>query len=359
MTKNKILPVFIPHGGCRHHCIFCDQYRITAGDHLPSAEELEALIPKDLDPDTELAFYGGSFTALPDAVRKAYLDFARRKKEAGVISGIRLSTHPAYMDEDRAAELENYGVDTVELGIQSTDDEVLRRAGRGHGSKEIFFAAEILAASPMRWGVQLMVGLPEDDEEKDLRSVAQLLPYRPDMARIYPVLVLEGTPLARMWRGKEYAPVPLEDAVRICGRMLALFSYADVPVIRLGLQPTDEISWDSDALLAGPFHPSFGYLTRCFLKREQMAMLLGEQSGAAFRFLAPKNDLPLLFGYRGETPGLLAEGRKLAVGEGDLSRGAVALAPFSKKEKRKTLGLLTEEDFLEKYTEHDRSIYCI
>ena len=173
------------------------------------------------------------------------------------------------------------------------------------------------------------------------------------------MLVLEGTPLARMWREKEYAPVPLEDAVRICGRMLALFSYADVPVIRMGLQPTDEISWDSDALLAGPFHPSFGYLVRCFLKREQMTMLLGEQSGAAFRFLAPKNDLPLLFGYRGETPGLLAEGRKLAVGEGDLPRGAVALAPFSKKEKRKTLGLLTEEDFLEKYTEHDRSIYCI
>ena len=200
MTKNKILPVFIPHGGCRHHCIFCDQYRITAGDHLPEAEELESLIPPDLDADTELAFYGGSFTALPEPVRKAYLDFVRRKKEEGVISGIRLSTHPAYIDEDRAAELENYGVDTVELGIQSTDDEVLRRAGRGHGSKEIFTAAEILAASPMRWGVQLMVGLPGDDEEKDLRSVAQLLPYRPDMARIYPTLVLEGTPLARMWR---------------------------------------------------------------------------------------------------------------------------------------------------------------
>ncbi|MGM9567347.1 MAG: elongator complex protein 3 [Clostridia bacterium] len=359
MTKNKILPVFIPHGGCRHRCIFCDQYRITAEDHLPSEEELEVMIPPDLDNDTELAFYGGTFTALPAPVRRAYLEFARRKKEEGVIKGIRLSTHPAYMDAAIAGELESYGVDVVELGIQSTDDNVLNLSSRGHGSKEVFAAAETLSASEMRWGIQLMVGLPGDSEEKDLRSVVQLLPYRPDMARIYPVLVLKGTPLARMWQRGEYAPLTLDEAVRISGKMLALFSHAGVPVIRMGLQPTEEITFGSDTLLAGPFHPAFGYLVRCFLKREQMAMLLKAYDEPSLRFLGPKKDLPLLFGYQGETPGLLAVERKLAVGESDLPRGAVALAPFSKKEKRNILGILTEEDFLEKYTERDRSIYCI
>ena len=359
MTKNKILPVFIPHGGCRHRCIFCDQYRITAGNHLPSSEELEAMIPPDLDNETELAFYGGTFTALPATVRRVYLEFACRKKEAGVIGGIRLSTHPAYMDAAIAGELESYGVDVVELGIQSTDEEVLNLAARGHGSKEVFTAAETLAASEMRWGVQLMVGLPGDSEEKDFFSVSQLLPYHPDMARIYPVLVLKGTPLAQMWQRGEYMPLSLDDAVRISGKMLALFSCAGVPVIRMGLQPTEEIAFGSDTLLAGPFHPAFGYLVRCFLKREQMAMLLREHSETSLRFLGPKKDLPLLFGDHGETLGLLAGERKLVVGESDLPRGAVALAPFSKKEKGNLLGILTEEDFLKKYTEHDRSIFCI
>lgn len=357
MPKNKILPVFIPHGGCRHRCIFCDQYRITAEDHLLSTAELEAFIPPDLDPDTELAFYGGSFTALPEAVQKAYLDFARRKKEEGVIAGIRLSTHPAYVNDAIVAKLEDYGVDVVELGIQSTDDAVLRLAGRGHGSTEVFTAAEALALSSMRWGVQLMVGLPGDDEEKDIRSVAQLLPYQPDIARIYPVLVLKGTDLAQMRQRGEYAPLSLDDAVRISGRMLALFEYGKVAVIRMGLQPTEEISLGGDSLLAGPFHPSFGYLVRCFLKREQMAMLLRGHEEPSLRILGPKKDLPLLFGNHSENLSLLAGNRNLAIGEGSLPRGAVALAPFLKKEKGKILGLLMEADFLKEYTEQDRSLY--
>ena len=147
-------------------------------------------------------------------------------------------------------------------------------------------------------------------------------------------------------------PLLLDDAVRISGKMLALFSCAGVPVIRMGLQPTEEIAFGSDTLLAGPFHPAFGYLVRCFLKREQMAMLLREHSETSLRFLGPKKDLPLLFGDHGETLGLLAGERKLVVGESDLPRGAVALAPFSKKEKGNLLGILTEEDFLKKYTDN-------
>ncbi|MBQ1252394.1 MAG: radical SAM protein [Firmicutes bacterium] len=359
MTANKILPNCEPHGGCPHRCVFCDQKQITGRDRLPSREELVALVPDDLDPETEIAFYGGSFTAIPSGVRRAYLDFAKELKDAGRISGIRISTHPAYIDEEILSELLDFGVGMVELGIQSTDDEVLKVAKRGHGSEEVFLAASLLAASPLRWGVQLMVGLPEDSEEKALRSVASLLPYHPDTARIYPVLVLKGTALEAMTERNEYAPLSLADAVSQCGKMFAMFSCADVQVIRTGLQPTEEIHRGSDSLVAGPFHPAFGHLVKCFLKREQMKMLLANFDGDRCRILAPKRDMPLIFGHDGTHLEEIACGRLLAVSESDLPLGAVALAPYEKHRKTEILSLLTEKDFLEQYTKYDRSISCI
>ncbi|MBR5329140.1 MAG: radical SAM protein [Firmicutes bacterium] len=358
MARNKILPLFVPHGGCPHRCVFCDQRQITGCDHLPSESELFEMLPQDLSADTELAFYGGSFTALRDAVRKRYLSFARDLKRAGRIGAIRISTHPAYVDEDVIAELLAYGVDTVELGIQSTDEEVLTLAKRGHGREEIFRAAALLSASPLKWGVQLMVGLPGDTVEKDLRSVAELLPYHPDMARIYPVLVLDHTELGTMYRQNQYAPLSVAEAVAVSGRMFAMFCYASVQVIRMGLQPTEEIASESDALLAGPFHPSFGYLVKSALKREQIAMVLKSRSEGALRILAPKKELPLVFGDHSQNLSLIAEGRDLAVSEGDLPLGTIALVPYDKKKKHEILSVLTWEDFIENYTEQDRSIYC-
>ena len=359
MAKNNILPIFVPHGGCPHRCVFCDQKQITGCDHLPSMSELVSVLPKDLSPDTEIAFYGGSFTAIGSDVRKRYLSFAHDLKNRGKIARIRISTHPAYINDDIIGELEAYGVDTVELGIQSTDDDVLRKARRGHSSKEVFATAEKLAASSMKWGAQLMVGLPGDSEEKDLRSVGELLSYHPDMARIYPVLVLRGTELADLTFQNEYEPLSLGDAVRISGRMFALFSYVSVPVIRMGLQPTDEISFGSDTLIGGPFHPSFGYLVKSDLKRKQMEMLLREYPNVDCRILAPKKELPLVFGDHSENMSLLKQGRRLAVSEAELPLGTVALAPYDKKKKQEILAVLTWQDFLENYTKQDRSIYCI
>lgn len=325
---------------------------------MPTKEELWGMLPPDTNTEWELAFYGGSFTAISEEVRLRYLSFARECKGHGRIGRVRVSTHPAYVDEDVIAELMDYGVDTVELGIQSTDERVLAMSKRGHGAKEIFSVASLLAASPLQWGVQLMVGLPGDSEEKALRSVLDLLPYRPDMARIYPVLVLAQTELAAMYERKEYAPLSLENAVRICGRMFALFWRASVPVIRMGLQPTAEISFGSASLLAGPFHPSFGYLVKSDLKREQIAMALREHPVGALRILAPKRELPLVFGDHGKNLPLLSVNRTLAVSEGDLPPGTVALAPYEKSKKREILSVLSWEDFIENYTKQDRSIVC-
>lgn len=358
MAKNKIIPIFVPHGGCPHRCVFCDQRQITGCAALPTEEELWSMLPPNTNAEWELAFYGGSFTAISREVRLRYLAFARKCKCYGRIGRVRISTHPAYVDEGILEELISYGVDTVELGIQSTDERVLAMSERGHGTMEIFFAASLLAASPLHWGVQLMVGLPGDSEEKAIRSVLELLPYHPDMARIYPVLVLRRTKLAAMYEKKEYAPLSLADAVRISGRMFALFCHASVPVIRMGLQPTEEIAFGSTALLAGPFHPAFGYLVKSDLKREQIAMALWEHPEGNLRVLAPKRELSLVFGDHGKNMSILSANRSLAVSDGNLPLGTVALAPYDKRKKNEILSVLTWEDFIKKYTEQDRSIVC-
>ncbi len=359
MAKNKIFPVFIPNGGCRRRCVFCDQHTISGVSRLPSAAELAALIPEDLDPDTELAFYGGTFTALREEERLAYLRFAHDLKERGRVKAIRLSTHPSYIDEGIASELLSYGVDLVELGIESLDDEVLEAAGRGCDEETVYRAVDALRRAGLPWGAQLMIGLPGDSREKDIASVLKLLPLKPRLARIYPTLVLKGTMLETMVREGSYRPLSLKEAVAVTASMYALFRRARIPVIRMGLQPTAEIRFGSDELVAGPFHPGFGHLVRCRLKLCQMEALLENHDGESLRIAAPKADLPLLFGDGGGNIAALREKREISIGEGKLPAGTIALTPAEKKKHDVFLDVLSEEDFLTYYTKKDRSDFCI
>lgn len=359
MAKNNILPIFIPHGGCPHRCVFCNQQEISGCDHLPAQAELEAMIPENFPFDGELAFYGGSFTALPHKVMAQYLRFAAAQKEKKRIGAIRLSTHPAYVDRDIIETLISYGVDFLELGVQSLDDTVLQKAGRGHDSGEVFAAMEALAASSLDWGVQLMIGLPSDTAEKDITSVLQILPYGPKTARIYPLLVIEHTLLADQWRKGLYTPLSLAEAVAITAKMYAFFSCGSVTVIRMGLQPTEDLNVGGKALLAGPFHPSFGHLVRCALKREQMEMLAKGHENEDIRFLCPPNDLPLVFGDRKENIRAMGVHRKVAVSGADLPPGTLAMTPYEKGAKGHPFAVLRERDFLTKYTKIYRSLYCI
>lgn len=316
-------------------------------------------MPKDFPVDGELAFYGGSFTALPRKVMVQYLRFAAEQKEKGRVGAIRLSTHPAYVDRDIIETLISYGVDFLELGVQSLDDTVLEKAGRGHGSGTILAAMEALAASSLAWGVQLMVGLPYDTAEKDITSVLRILPYGPKTARIYPLLVIEHTPLADQWRKGFYTPLSLKEAVAVTAKMYALFTFGGVTVIRMGLQPTEDLNVGGKALLAGPFHPSFGHLVRCALKRQQMEMLVKGHENEDIRFLCPSNDLPLVFGDRKENVRALSVDRKVAVSGAGLPRGTLATAPYEKGAKGHPFAVLSERDFLAKYTKTYRSLYCI
>ena len=301
--RRRILPVFIPHLGCPYACVYCNQHEITAPDTgeaqarhdgpaaAPDADpftELDRLLR--LPPDggeRELAFYGGSFTCLPAEQQLRFLEPAAQALRDGVITSVRLSTRPDAVDLPTLERLRRYGVGTVELGAQSMRDEVLLRAGRGHTAEDVRAASALIRDQGFQLVLQMMTGLPGDDDKGALETARELIALRPDAVRIYPAVVVRGTRLAELWQAGEYREHSVEDAVRVCARLLPLFEAASVPVIRLGLNPTEELS--SGAALAGAYHPALGELVRSRILRNRAEELLSaaETGGKTATLLVP------------------------------------------------------------------------
>lgn len=261
--KHVNIPIFIPHLGCPFTCIFCNQRQIAAQQPLPPAA-VAGLVDKHLatilpGSEVEIAFFGGSFTMMDVRLQEAYLRQVSPYLKSGQVHGLRLSTRPDGISSANLEMLKHWGVDTVELGVQSCNDEVLAGAERGMNRADIVAACHLLKEYGFKLGIQLMVGLPGDDRRKDLDTVQTTIELRADMVRIYPTLVIAGTELARLWQNGFYQPLSLSDAVTICADMLLLFQFNQVPVIRIGLQPNQELHC-AETLLAGPYHPSFGEL---------------------------------------------------------------------------------------------------
>jgi len=263
--KRLIIPVFIPFGGCPHQCVFCDQAGITGRSALPDAALVRSTIEAYLSTweasggkgPREVAFYGGSFTGLPKEAQAEYLSTAYRYVKEGRIDSLRLSTRPDYIDPEIAAGLVGYGVAVVELGAQSMSDAVLKLSGRGHTAARTRKAVEVLKEASISVGIQIMPGLPGDTQETVLYTVEETITLAPDFVRIYPTLVLRDTPLDAMFERGEYSPWTLDEMVAVCKKAAALFKAAGINVIRMGLQPTGELT---AALVAGPYHPSFRQL---------------------------------------------------------------------------------------------------
>ena len=277
--RNRIFPVFIPHLGCPHACVFCNQHEITAP--FCGAEPEDPLVELDrllnLPPDgckRELAFYGGSFTAIPVEQQLRFLEPAARALADGVIGSIRLSTRPDAVDREALARLRSFGVGTVELGAQSMRDEVLSLSCRGHTAQEVRNAARMVKNAGFQLVLQMMTGLPGDDEDGAEYTARELIALNPDAVRIYPTVIVKGTRLAAMWQAGEYREHTVEDAVRICSRLLPLFEEAGIPVIRLGLNPTEELGAGRNsargAALAGAYHPALGELVRARIVRNRL-----------------------------------------------------------------------------------------
>jgi histone acetyltransferase (RNA polymerase elongator complex component) len=267
--------------------VFCDQRTITGAAGRPDPRSIPGTIRRFLASQTargpaEVAFFGGTFTALPRGDQQAYLDQVGPFIRSGAVSGIRISTRPDAVSSDILAMLKQRNVTTVELGVQSLDDTVLRLSGRGHTSDDSVRAAELLKREGFSVGMQLMPGLPGDTAERFRETVRRTISLRPDLVRLYPALVIRDTPLEQLYREDRYAPLTLETAVTLCAGALKRFSSEGIAVVRVGLQSTAELE-RTGAVVAGPYHPAFRQLVESALYLEKMLPLAAGVPAVTFR----------------------------------------------------------------------------
>ena len=257
------IPVFVPHYGCPFDCVFCNQKHITGFREELSGEKSKEIIKEHLktipkvDRRVEVAFFGGSFTAIDKSLQEELLKAAYEFIKSGEIDGIRLSTRPDFISDDVMELLLKYGVTSIELGVQSMNDTVLLKSGRGHTKEDVIKASEIIKKYPVKLGLQMMTGLPYDTFEKSIETAKEIIKLKPHMVRIYPTLVIKDTCLSKMYLSGEYTPQDLEGAIYLSKELIKMFRKNNIEVIRVGLQATDEMTPGTN-VLAGPYHSAFG-----------------------------------------------------------------------------------------------------
>lgn len=305
VKKHFIIPIFIPHQGCPHLCVFCKQKTITnrsenlrTPDDIRNTIELALQSKQFLNGGTkEVAFYGGTFTSLPTSSMKKMLGAVRPYMQEGIIHAIRLSTRPDSLDEHKLNILELHGVSTVELGVQSMDNRVLTLSNRGHSAVDTVNAVKMLKKRRFKVGVQLMPGLPGDSRELFMNTIDKITGLKPDMARLYPTLVIRGTKLAQWYKQGKYTPMGLNDTVSLCKEACIKLENSGIPVIRIGLMSSPSLLKKGE-IIAGPWHPSLGSLVRSAIHLEKVRPYLpatGEAKTITLR--APQREIPLIMGY--------------------------------------------------------------
>lgn len=277
MSRGNVA-IFVPHNGCPHQCSFCDQRQITGQQKQPTPEEVWELAKKaakiqDVS-QCELAFFGGSFTAIDREYFCSLLAVAKRAREELGFSGVRCSTRPDAIDEERLELLKEHGFTTIELGAQCMDDGVLLQNGRGHTVQDVENASHLVKTYNFTLGLQMMTGLPGSNDAIDTVTANTFTAINPDFVRIYPTLVLPGTRLAQWYQEGSYQPQTLCKAVELCSDLLLIFQKNKIPVIRLGLHDTPELQ---QQVLAGPYHPAFRQLCESRIFLREILSLLGEK----------------------------------------------------------------------------------
>ena len=257
-----IIPIFVPHEGCPHECVFCNQDSITGTKSKVDASFVEKTINEYLETIKndeaiiEVSFFGGTFTAIKIEKQIELLTVAKKFKDNNKIKFIRLSTRPDYIDDNILKNLKKYSVDIIELGVQSMDEEVLQKSGRGHSALDVEYASRLIKQYGFILGHQIMIGLPGDNITKDIETTKRVIALKPDICRIYPALVIKNTQMEKMYIEHKFKPYLLSEAVNISKIIFIMLTQNQINVIRIGLQPTNEISEGHD-LVAGPFHPAF------------------------------------------------------------------------------------------------------
>ncbi len=269
MKKEYVIPVFVPHLGCPNDCIFCNQKSISGQKKNITKEEAKKTIDyylkniRDDEGKKEIAFFGGSFTGIDENIQEELLQVAYEYIQNGVVDSIRISTRPDYINKEILKRLKKYKVKTIELGVQSANDYILNRAGRGHSFEDVKKASKLIRWYGFNLGHQMMVGLPESTRIDEINTAKALIKLKPKMVRIYPVLVIKGTKLEEEYKKGNYEPLSVVQAVETCKQLVRMFVNKNIDVIRVGLQNTDEISDPENKqseVVAGPFHPAFRQL---------------------------------------------------------------------------------------------------
>ena len=269
-TKQQyIIPIFVPHLGCPNDCTFCNQKSISGQSKKVTAKEVKETIEqylksfKEEDSYKEVAFFGGSFTGIETQKQEELLKAAYEFIEKKQIDSIRVSTRPDYIDKDRLKLLKKYGVKTVELGVQSTNNYILKKCKRGHTYEDVVKASKLIRKYRFDLGHQMMIGLPESTKLDELNTARDLAKLKPKIVRLYPVLVIRNTQLEKEYENGEYEPLNVLQAVERCKELYYFFTSKKITVIRMGLQNTELISNpdnEKSEVVAGPYHEAFGQL---------------------------------------------------------------------------------------------------
>ncbi len=297
------IPIFIPHEGCPNDCAFCNQKKITGVQTSVTAEDVERIIAEYLEflPKenryVEVAFFGGSFTGLDLKVQEEFLNVAYKYKD--YIDGVRMSTRPDYINDEVLHLAKEYNVRTIELGLQSADDEVLRLNGRGHTFADTIKAAELIKKSGITLGLQMMVGMYGSTPEKDIKTATETAKLKPSCVRIYPTLTLSGTKLEKLYRDGVYVPYDMETAIDVTDRVMKVFEAENIDVIRVGLH-SDESLTEENNIIAGPYHPAFRELVLSKRQRNKIEeeIIKNNLSDCEYIVEAQKNKMSEIIGHK-------------------------------------------------------------
>jgi histone acetyltransferase (RNA polymerase elongator complex component) len=303
-----IVPIFIPNQGCKHKCIFCQQEKITGQFKIPiDGQFVKQTLDKAIASPTfssgkvsEVAFYGGTFTSLPEKRMTELLSAVTPYLNQNLFHSIRVSTRPDEIDIGRLELMKSFGVSTVELGVQSMNNEVLSLSKRGHSSEDVINSINLLKDHGFKVGAQLMPGLPGDSRERFSETIDKVIDLRPDMVRLYPALVIKDTELAELYLNNKYNPLTVDEAVSICHESCIRLESEGILVIRIGLMSSPSLLKEGE-ILAGPWHTAFGFLVRSSIYREKIKDFFPHNDKiSVIGIRALSREIPLIRGYRNQ-----------------------------------------------------------
>ncbi len=302
-NKNHVnIPIFIPEMACPHQCVFCNQQKISGTINAPKPAEIKEIINKYLSTlnkniETEIAFFGGSFTGIPIKLQEEYLIEAHKFIKSGKVNSIRVSTRPDYIDENILQILKKYGVKTIELGAQSTDNYVLNKSGRGHNFEAIKNSAILIKSFGFELGLQMMIGLPGDTREKSIQTALDIVALGADNTRIYPTLVVKDTELEKLYITGKYVPLQINEAVSITKELINIFHKNNIKVLRVGLHPSEELT-PENSFIAGPIHNSFKELVLTDIWKDILTEKLNNFMPSEYKFVVNSNQINYAVGYK-------------------------------------------------------------